>query len=185
MNFQKLETPRLYLRILTPEVYTFVFENYSEQELLQFFGCKNLEDLEKEKYKYQNGLTNYRITFLNFQLIEKTNNKIIGACGFHSWFPEHNRAEIGYHLNDEIYKGKGFMSEALERIISYGFNEMNLNRIEALVSTRNMASLNLVRKFDFEKEGVLKSHYFVDGVYEDSVIFGLICENYFSNTNEP
>lgn len=171
MNFETLETERLYLRKLTPEDFTYVFENYSKQEIMSFFGFETEEEYQTGKFKAENGYTSYNRSIVQFQLIEKTTNTVIGAAGFHNWYNDHRRAEIGYHLRNDAFKSQGFMSEAVEKIIEYGFTKMNLHRMEAFVGTENIPSLKLMSKFNFTQEGVLKQHYFINDKFEDSIIF--------------
>jgi len=70
------------------------------------------------------------------------------------------------------------MSEAVSTILDYGFEQMNLHRVEALIGKDNMASLSLVKKFGFTQEGILREHYFTNNTMEDSVIFGLLRHEY-------
>jgi ribosomal-protein-alanine N-acetyltransferase len=107
-------------------------------------------------------------------LIDKENNKIIGTCGYHNWYKEHNRAELGYTITNEVYKGLGVMSEAMKVVLEHGFVKMKLHRIEALVGTQNVASIKLLEKFGFTKEGVLKEHHLINDVYEDSIVYGKV-----------
>ncbi|CAN5262614.1 hypothetical protein BH11BAC6_BH11BAC6_11190 [soil metagenome] len=133
MDFEILATERLNLRKITPEVYTYVFENYAEKEIKEFFGFAAEEAFNKELKKYKEGVSTFNRKFLYFQLIDKLTPKVIGWCGFHTWYIYHYRAEIGYVLEDDNYKGKGIMTEAVKAIIDYGFSKMDLNRIEAFV----------------------------------------------------
>ena len=55
---------------------------------------------------------------------------------------------------------------------------MGLNRVEALIGPNNIASLKLIAKMDFTKEGVLRSHYFVNDRLEDSIIYALLKKEY-------
>ncbi len=108
----------------------------------------------------------------------KTNNETIGRCGFHNWYKDHHKAELGYALSKDDYKQKGYMSEAVRKIIEYGFSTMNLNRIEACVGPENKASLSVIKKNNFTKEGYLRKHYIRDGEIQDSIIFSLLKEEY-------
>lgn len=81
---------------------------------------------------------------------------ILGWCGFHSWAKQHRRAEVFYSLKHEEDKRKGLMSEALESILDFGKDEMNLRRVEAFIATNNPASFKLVQKFGFQKEAEIK-----------------------------
>lgn len=178
MNTKELQTERLKLKKLTPEIFQFAFENLSESQLLSFFGFDSIAELEMEKEKYKKGISTYNKTFLYFQLIEKETDKIIGWCGFHTWYIEHKRAEIGYVMTDENFKDKGLMTEAIKPIIEYGFTIMQLNRIEAFVEPENIPSLKLIEKLNFVKEGLLRKHYFKNNRMEDSIVFSILKSEY-------
>lgn len=66
------------------------------------------------------------------------------------------------------------MSEVLPVVLQYGFEQMNLHRVEALLADYNMASKRLLVKNGFVYEGCLREHYYVDGVPEDSVMYSLL-----------
>jgi [ribosomal protein S5]-alanine N-acetyltransferase len=183
MTFEILETERLKLRKLTPEVFDYVFANYSNEELKSFLGLNADQELEKERDKHQKGLATYNRSFLYFQLIDKNTDTIIGGCGYHTWYLDHARAKIGYGLFQEHYKGKGLMSEALLPIIDYGFNTMHLNRIEALIGPENTPSLQLVKRLHFTQEGYLRQHYIIhNGQIVDSILFSLLRSEYQSRS---
>ena len=175
---QIIKTKRLLLRALTPEIYEEVFSTFSEEGLMQFFGCRDANELDEERKKYNEGLSMYRKSFLVFQLIEKETNQIIGWCGFHTWYLPHFRAEVGYVLSDESKRGKGYMKEALPAVLDYGFNVMGLKRVEAFLSLENTPSLKLVTSLGFKEEGTLRDHYFKDGRLEDSTVFSLLLNEY-------
>lgn len=174
MELQQLETERLILKKFSPEELGYLFENYKEAEIRKLLGHETDEAFEKEKRKYENGYTTYNRSFVSFQMIDKRSGLIIGGCGFHNWFFEHRRAEIGYHLTKEEFKKLGLMSEAVHAVLEYGFHAMNLHRIEAFVGTQNTASQKIMAKYAFEKEGMLRDHYFVDGTFEDSYVYSKI-----------
>ena len=181
MQFEILTTQRLRLRKLTHEVYKYVFENYSDTEIKEFLGLTSEAELVTEKEKYNKGISTYNRSFCYFQLIDHLTDNIIGSCGFHNWFAEHNRAEIGYKITNYNYKQKGLMSEAAEAIIDYGFNTLKLHRIEALVGPDNVASIKLLKKMNFVQEGILREHYFENDKMDDSIIFGLFRQEWKPN----
>ena len=133
-----------------------------------------MKELTVEKEKHKKGLSAYDRTFLYFQLIIKTSQKVIGICGFVRHYPTHFRAEFGYSLFHDDFKNLGYMSEVAPVILKYGLKNMNLKRIEAMVSPTNVASLRIIQKLGFEREGLMKKHYLRDGIFEDSVVFGLL-----------
>lgn len=178
MQFLKLHTERLVLTLINPEVLDFVFANYADWQLMEFFGYTANEALEKERYRHTNGLTTFNKKILYFTLTDNSTGKVIGICGYHTWYTDHNRAEMFYGLHNDAYKRQGIMTEALNTVIPYGFNTMNLHRIEAMTATDNIASINTLLKFGFVKEGVLREHYLVNGVMEDSLMFSLLKKEY-------
>lgn len=169
-----LETVRLQLRLMNPDVYRRLFAEHPDETIKAFMGLPSDEALATERERYKNGITTFNKSFSYFFLVEKVSDTVLGWCGFHTWYTNHNRAELGYQLNEETSKNKGYMSEALPLIIRYGFETMNLHRIEAMIGPGNVPSLKLVRKFGFKEEGLMRAHYLKDGVYQDSIIFSLI-----------
>lgn len=173
-----LETERLLLTELTPGMLDELFTGYSDEQVMEFLGAKDQAELQTEKDKWQGGYTTYRTSFKSFLMTEKATGIVIGKCGYHNWYEIHSRAELGYALYDDAYKNKGYMTEALEVIIPYGFKEMKLSRMEAFVGPDNQPSLKIMRRFGFTKEGVLRSHFNKNGKMEDSVCFGLLHDEY-------
>lgn len=171
MDFEIIETERLILRCFSPDDMTNIFRNLAKDEIKNILGHRSENDFIKEQNKYKNGYACYNRSFKLFLLIDKTSEKIIGRCGIHNWNIEHSRAEVGYVMEDETYKRKGLMSEALAAVIEYGFNKLNLQRMEALVGTTNVPSLRLMQKYNFTKEGLLREHYFINDKFENSVLF--------------
>lgn len=169
-----LITNRLILKKLTPEVYKELFESGNDTVITEFFGFTTNEALEKEKDNYAKGIVTFNRSFINFLLQEKETGSVIGSCGFHTWYPKHQRAEIGYSLYDDAHKRKGYMTEALAAVLSYGFAVAKLHRVEALIAEENMASYKLLQKFGFQYEGRLREHYNVNGVMEDSILYALL-----------
>lgn len=169
-----LETKRLYLRELTPEKYRHLFEQLTKKEIIAYLGIIDEKEYKEALLRYEKGMTTSYFNFKGFHLLDKETNKNIGRCDFHTWVTSHNRAEIGYTITDEAYKNKGLMTEALAAILAYGFEHMDLYRVEALIATYNIPSLQLVSRFGFKREGLLRNHYKVDGVLEDSVMFSLL-----------
>lgn len=178
MQFEEINTARLVLRKLTPEVFRYVFSHYPDDELQHFLGVASREELDREKEKYILGFSTYNRSFVMFQVWDAVTKIYIGHCGFHTWYTEHRRAEVGYALTNESFRGKGIMSEVLEIVIRYGFEQMDLNRIEAFVGPANEPSLKLIAKNGFTKEGHMRQHYNKGERIEDSLVFSLLREEY-------
>lgn len=181
MNLITLETPRLILKGFSPEDMKFIFTNFSKSKIMELLGHRSEDDYLKEVNKHHKGYSSYNRSFKLFLLTDKASANIIGRCGLHNWNTEHQRAEIGYVMEDENFKRKSLMSESVKIIIDYGFQELHLNRLEALVGVGNVPSIRILEKNHFKKEGVLRQHLCISGKFEDSFCYSLLLEEYHSN----
>jgi ribosomal-protein-alanine N-acetyltransferase len=173
MQFEIITTTNLILRKISPEVHDFIFTNYNDNELKHFLGTNTDVELLAAKERHNKGYTTFNKSFLYFQLLNHSGN-VYGVIGYHTWYLEHHRAEIFYMLNSDEHKGKGVMSEAMDEVLKYGFEKMNLQRVEAFISPENIPSIKLVQKYNFVKEGHLREHYFKNNKLEDSLVFSLL-----------
>lgn len=171
MKFDTLETERLTLRKMTPEVMTEVYA-FSDAEICRYLGFSSTQELLLERERFEGGMTTFNKSFLFFQLIDRERDVIMGWCGFHTWYTTHNRAELGYSLSSDYFKKNGFMSEAIPPILDYGFEVMHLHRIEAMVAPNNIPSIKLLESNGFHFEGCMKEHYLKNEIYEDSMMYG-------------
>ncbi len=114
----------------------------------------------------QNNNIGWGITLLN-------SNKLIGMIGYHRIVKEHYRAEIGYMLLPSEWK-KGYMNEAIKKVIDFGFHSMKLHSIEANINPNNIASAQLLKKNHFIKEAYFKEDYYFNGKFLDSEIYSLL-----------
>ncbi|MDQ6421746.1 GNAT family protein [Paenibacillus sp. LHD-117] len=82
---------------------------------------------------------------------------------------------LGYRL-DEAELNKGFMTEAIGRVVAYAFEELGLHRIEANIMPRNTASLKVVEKLGFRDEGLALRYLKINGKWEDHIHMVLLNE---------
>jgi [ribosomal protein S5]-alanine N-acetyltransferase len=171
MEFETLTTDRLLLKKVTPHELKLIFAKYPKDDIKQLLGLLSEDEYISEKRKSDIGYTSYNRSMVQFLFVDKETQKTIGRGGFHNWFFLHHRSELGYLIADVNFRQKGLMSEALKAIVDYGFEKMNLHRIEAFTGKDNIASMRLLEKNGFTKEAVLREHYFIDGAFVDSVVF--------------
>lgn len=172
--FPNLETERLLLRRVDNNDVNEIFSLRSNAETMKYIPrplVKNIEDalehiaMIDSKIETNDGI-NWAITL-------KGNTKLIGVIGHYRVKPEHFRAEIGYMLLPE-FQGKGIISEAIKKAVDYGFNEMGLHSIEAIIDPENKASAIVLEKNNFVKEAHLKENEFYEGRFLDTVIYSLL-----------
>lgn len=172
--FPVLDTERLLLRRITDEDVNEVFELRSNPETMKYIPrplVKNSEDaLEHIAMIEDKIITNMGI---NWGITLKDNSKLLGIIGYYRLQPENYRAEIGYILLPEFH-GKGIIPEAVNRLITYGFEDLNLHSIEAIIDPENYASEKVLQKCGFIKEAHLKESDFYEGRFLDKVIYSLL-----------
>ncbi len=91
---------------------------------------------------------------------------------------------FGIAIPGKDFQGKGFGKEGMKLLFDYAFDQLNLNKISLEVTAFNANSIHLYEKIGFEKEGVLRQHYFWNGEYHDVLIYGLFKENFAANESE-
>ena len=104
-------------------------------------------------------------------------NLLIGKITLFQLSEQNRRAEIGYVL-DRRQWDKGYMTEALGWLLTHAFDEMKLHRLEADTDPDNLPSLALLEKFGFSREGLFRDRWWVHGKWHDSVMLGLLEEDY-------
>jgi RimJ/RimL family protein N-acetyltransferase len=108
---------------------------------------------------------------LGLQRVE--DDSLIGTCLLFHINQQCRRAEIGYELRADAW-GLGYMHEALLALVRLGFSDLALNRIEADIDPRNVASARSLERLGFSKEGHLRQRWIVNGEVSDSAFYGLL-----------
>lgn len=178
INLPQLETDRLLLRKLVysdksnifeyaqnPNVAKYVLwdEHQSELDSLAFLN------IVYEAYN-KNEAAPWGISLKNL-------NKIIGTAGFVKWDKNNNTAEIGYALS-ENYWGQGIIPEAIQEIIKFGFEKMNLDKISAECHSNNLGSIKVLEKGQFNFENEIENKTEIKGKLCNMKTFSILRNNF-------
>ena len=112
-------------------------------------------------------------TALQFVVECRQTRQVIGSCLLFRFEAGSARAELGYVLG-QAHWGRGLMREALAALISCAFGTMAMRRLEAEIDPRNAASLRLIERLGFVKEGLLRQRWVAKGAAKDVAIYGLL-----------
>ena len=172
--FPTLQTDRLVLRQLTIADTDFVFQHFRDPRVTQYL----MDEPPVADYAQAQAIVNFYLdpegkTHNRWGIVRKTDNRLMGTCGYHKWAKVHFRAEIGYDLSPDCW-GQGYMTEALRAMIHNGFEQMELNRIEALVYINNHRSLQLLQRLGFKPEGILVDYFHLDKIFCDHYLLALL-----------
>jgi ribosomal-protein-alanine N-acetyltransferase len=177
-EFPTLETERLILREITAHDAEAVFQLRSDYEVTKHNGGAPYDSID-QAIKLIDGITRAYAEKreIRWAITLRGQDALIGMCGYNYWDRRDSRASIGYDLVRR-YWGRGIMPEALHAMIHFGFERLALNRIEADTSTYNAASVRVLEKLGFQREGVQREQYYQDGRFHDLVLFGLLKRDY-------
>ncbi len=166
-----LETDRLILVEITKEYIDALFEMYSDKEIAFFFciephanANETLRKIESIESDFRNGKA------IEWAIVLKDLNTMVGTVGFNT-YKKGFKGNIGYGIHRKFWR-RGFACEAIREIVRYGFEELNLHRIEADVDPRNHASVALMHKLGFLKEGHIRDNEYFLGEFCSTIVFG-------------
>ncbi|WP_246589447.1 GNAT family N-acetyltransferase [Desertibacillus haloalkaliphilus] len=171
-NSINFETKRLMVRDIEMSDKEEIYALYSDPNVMQFdnsSGFQSLEETEQFIAQIQNPYVDDGS--IRWAIVQKQTGDLIGTCGFRNWDRHSQHAEIGGNISSKYWR-KGYATELLPKLIEYGFNHLQLNKIHAYTLTKNKAVLRLLKNYNFKKEGILRQYYRLDQGYEDVVIFG-------------
>jgi ribosomal-protein-alanine N-acetyltransferase len=169
---------RLVLKELTLDDASGLLTIFSDPDTMLYTDTEPIKRLEEAE-----GVLGFLISVkqkeqgIRWGIFRKSDDKLLGTCGYHKWDKTSRKAEIGYELGSPFWR-QGYMSEIFPFLIDYGFEVMDLNRIEALVFKENEKSMGLLGKFGFQKEGMHRESYYCKGKYWDEVRFALLKKNW-------
>jgi len=173
-SFPVLETDRLVLRQMKADDDRAVYEIRNDYQVTKY----NIGDAYTDIRQAQTLIRNIQTEFDNektmrWGIVVKPQNKVIGMVGYNYWDQLDHRASIGFDLRQDHWR-RGIMSEAVQEVLRFGFEDMRLNRVEADASIYNVGSITLLRKVGFLQEGVQREQYYEDGNYHDLILFALL-----------
>ncbi len=109
---------------------------------------------------------------IEFAICSLETDELIGGIGL-SITARHKRGSLGYWLGVDHW-GRGYATEAARVVLRYGFEVLNLHRIEAGHYPRNPASGRVLEKIGMRREGVLRAHLLKGDTFEDDVIYAIL-----------
>jgi [ribosomal protein S5]-alanine N-acetyltransferase len=150
-----LRTERLLLRQFEDTDIENVFKGLSHPGIIKYYGV-SYHSLEatKEQMAWFASLEKEGAGIW-WAVCSPDDTIFYGAGGLNSLSKEHKKAEIGFWLMPEFW-GQGIMSEAMPLICSFGFEKLDLHRIEGLVETENSNCKRALAKLGFDHEGTMK-----------------------------
>ena len=169
-----LETDRLILRRITMKDAPDVFLYSKDREVARHVLWNAETTLREAKDYCRFMIRNYRNDKpSSWGIVLKETGHLVGTIGYMDYNEEHASVEVGYSLAKWLWN-KGYMTEALSRIIHYTFDTMDVNRIEAQHEVTNPSSGHVMEKCGMKKEGLLRERLYNKGRFVDVSLYSIL-----------
>lgn len=173
-----LETARLLLRQITLGDADAIFAFQSDPEVLRYYRSEAFTRLEQTQEYLQRAIeAQQRHERLGWAIILKGSQQLIGRIHLGDWSVRDHRAEANYMLA-RAYWGQGYMSEALNALLAFAFQQTDLNRIEAYCWSKNVGSARVLEKAGMQLEGMARQRLFCKGHYRSIKTYAILKEDY-------
>lgn len=173
-NLPTLHTGRLTLRKVTENDKYGLYKCFSNSLVMKYLFIevnKNIEETEKFIKCILDGYENNKPT--QWAITLKDKDELIGICGFSKMDYKNRKAEIGYILNFEQWN-KGIATEAISKVIEFGFRKLKLNKIEARCMYENIASEQVMLKNGMNLDGILRKEKLYYNKYVDLKLYSIL-----------
>jgi ribosomal-protein-alanine N-acetyltransferase len=173
-SFPTIETDRLILRELKNTDVQKLFELQSNEDVNQYIHGRT-GGTEEEALKF----IEFRKTFfekkwgITWVGTVKETDEFLGICSFNAIDVQNHRAEISGELHPQYWRTH-VGQETFLSVIKFGFENLNLHSITAKCSPKNTATIGILEKFGFVKEGHLIDRTFTGSGYEDQCLYSLL-----------
>ncbi|WP_208588799.1 GNAT family N-acetyltransferase [Gracilibacillus suaedae] len=177
-DFPILETERLLLRKVSLGDIHDIYAYGSNEEVSKYVTWDTHQSLKETLEFVEYIISRYESNYLAPWAIEmKEMQQMVGTIDFVSWDTHQHIAEIGYVIAQE-YWGKGIVTEAVKEVIDFGFNCMDLERIQAKCIVENIGSARVMEKAGMMFEGVLRKTVYNKGKHWDVKIYSILREEF-------
>ncbi|CAM3365710.1 GNAT family N-acetyltransferase [Aequorivita lipolytica] len=170
-----LKGENIFLRALEPSDLDFLYHLENTESLWEVSNTTT----PYSKYILQQYLDNshrdiYEVKQLRLVICKNETEAVVGFIDLFDFEPKHSRVGIGIVIFSEEDKRKGFALEALKLTCNYAFKHLNVHQIFAGITEKNLGSIKLFEKANFERSGVKKDWIFSEGKYKSEYFYQLI-----------
>lgn len=177
-NMPTLNTERLTLRRLLISDADDMFDYAHREETSRYLFWSPHKNIAHTKSYLKFVKDRYRAgDFYDWAIILKDSGKMIGTCGFTNIDLTHRRGEIGYVINPDYHR-QGIAAEAAGAVVAFGFEDLELHRIEARFIKENEASFKVMKKLGMTLDGYLRDNIYVKGGYRTVGVCSILASEY-------
>ncbi|WP_066172431.1 GNAT family N-acetyltransferase [Bacillus marinisedimentorum] len=175
---EQLETSRLILRPLERGDAESIFAYASDPTVAKFTTWEVHHHLDDTREFIELAILEHkRKDTLTWGIILKETGDLIGTAGLADLSFRHHCAELGYVIGKPHWR-TGYVTEASKAVCTFGFRELELNRIMARCHPENTGSERVMQKIGMTYEGTMRQVYFADGIFEDRKVYSILKEEF-------
>jgi RimJ/RimL family protein N-acetyltransferase len=179
--FKKLKGKRIYLSPINIEDVETYTEWLNDLDVTISLGNPGfLYGLEKEKEALEGMIKGGN----DFAIITNDDDRLIGNCGLFSVNERHRKAELGIMIGDKNYWDQGYGREAIELVLNYGFNILNLNNIMLNVYSFNKRAIKCYENIGFKEIGRRRETYILGKRKYDEILMDILADEFGHDINE-
>ncbi len=109
-----------------------------------------------------------------FGIREVDGGRLVGSCQLLGISATHRKAELQIRIGEVDARGRGYGKEAVQLLLDFAFNDLNLHRIELTVLDGNEPAIKTYIGVGFVREGTLRQAAYIDGRYVDLIVMGIL-----------
>ncbi|MDX1837999.1 N-acetyltransferase [Legionella taurinensis] len=148
------------------------FKWINDKELVLFNG--NFKEVSQQEHQQWFDNLFKPSDAITFSILENQDNKLIGSCSLRNISQIHHNAELQIRIGEREYQNRGYGSDAVRKLVDWGFSSLNLKRIYLNVLSTNQRAIKAYQKCDFQIEGILRKAACIDGNFIDLVVMAII-----------
>ncbi|MEA1979509.1 MAG: GNAT family protein [candidate division Zixibacteria bacterium] len=146
--------------------WTILSEPQSMSSGMRFFktALEVAEDYKKREISNKNQ---------SFAIVSKEEKALVGKISYFNFNPLNRSAELGLLIDPDKQKN-GYATDALKILIKFLFHSFGLNKVYAQTSAENKGAVKLLESLNFNQDGILRDHYFIDGEFQNGLIYSFM-----------
>lgn len=169
-----LGTDRLRLRPVRRTDAEAILTVFGDDAAMRYWSHEPLPDLDAA-HAYIDRMETGFVSRSLFQWViaDRAADGLMGTVTVYQWDRDNRHAEVGFMLG-RAHWGRGYAQEAVRAVLRFALEAMDLHRVEADTHPDNAASLRLLERLGFRREGLLRERWFTYGAWSDSVLLGML-----------
>jgi RimJ/RimL family protein N-acetyltransferase len=116
-------------------------------------------------------------SWFQFAVVSRADDTLVGDCGASVSLTEPRQVEVGFTIAS-AYQRHGYGTEAVRRLLDYWFIDRGKHRVVASCDARNVASMHLLQRIGFRREGHLVQSTYANGEWTDDLLFALLTQEW-------